>query len=64
MGRPAAVAVYRSVCTRLKRHFAFAATIAANRGVNGVLMIFVKQIVVLKAWPPSFGVVKHFRVVF
>ena len=46
MSGPTFSAINWSVCMRLKWHFAFAATITTNGGVNWVLVKLAKQIVV------------------
>ena len=63
MSGPAFLAVYRSVCMRLKRHFTLATAVAANSRVNRVLMKLLKKAVVFEAWPAGLGVTQHFRVV-
>ena len=63
MGRPAFLAVYRSVCVGLKRHFAFTTAVGADGCVNWLLMELFEKAVIPEAWPPCLGVTQHFRVI-
>jgi hypothetical protein len=63
MSGPAFLAVYGSVCVRLKRHFTLATAVAADSCVNRVLMELLKKAVVFEAWPAGLGVTQHFRVI-